>query len=153
MYLTDLLDKQRVNVIITKVNATDLGNSKAFKFDWKSENKFEVYQLVLTSTGETLGLISLNKIFEELRIEIRLIEIQKANIGKNKRYDRIAGILIAYACKSAFDTGFYGFVSLIPKTELIEHYKNKYGFKQFGRQLALQFESSARLMNKYLTDE
>jgi len=74
-------------------------------------------------------------------------------IGKFKKYERVAGILIAFACKESFVSGFYGFVSLVPKTKLIKHYIEKYGFKQFGRHLAVEFESSEKLINKYLIDE
>jgi len=153
MYIVDLQEKQKVNVVVSKATKSELKNIQDFEFNWRSESEFEIYKLESINSGEILGLISLNIIYEELRIEIMLIEIQKANIGKSKRFDRIAGILIAYACKLAFDLGFYGFVSLVPKTRLIKHYKKKYDFKQFGRQLAVQFESSAQIMNKYLTDE
>jgi hypothetical protein len=63
------------------------------------------------------------------------------------------GCLIAWACRLAFIKGYYGFVSLIPKTRLIEHYKNAYGFEQFGRQLAVDAEQSHSLIKKYLKNE
>jgi len=48
-------------------------------------------------------LISIHKIFEELRLEI-----SQENVGSTKRYKRIAGILISFACTEAFSSGFYG---------------------------------------------
>ena len=56
---------------------------------------------------------------EEYRIHLNLIEIQSKNQGKNKKIDRIAGCLIAFACELSFARGYYGFVSLQPKTRLI----------------------------------
>jgi len=153
MYVFDLIENRRIAVQITKADISDLNPSTNFEFDWNQEKEYEVFKLETKSEDEILGLISLKIVFEELRIEIRLIEIQKTNVGKNKRYEKIAGILIAYACKRSFDLGFYGFVSLIPKTQLQEHYQLKYGFKQFGRHLAVQLEESEIIMNKYLTNE
>ena len=153
MYVFDVRDKQRIPVQISRARKSDLKTNRNFEFDWSEESIYDVFKIEVKRTNETLGLISLKIVPEELRIEIRLLEIQKANIGKNKRYQKIAGILIAYACKKAFDLGFFGFVSLIPKTRLQNHYQEKYGFKQFGRHLAVQLEESEMIMNKYLTNE
>ena len=48
--------------------------------------------------------------------------------------------------------GYYGFVSLEPKTMLVDHYQKKYGFRQFGRYLAIEAPVSQELVNKYLLD-
>ena len=45
------------------------------------------------------------------------------------------------------------FVSLKPKTRLIELYQDKYGFRQYGRLLAVEQRSSMALINKYLRNE
>jgi len=153
MYVLDLINKKKIAVQISEANNSDLEQNDSFEFDWNHESEFGVYKLETKSSNEILGLISLNIIYEELRIEIRLIEIQKQSVGKSKRYERIAGVLLGLACKRAFDLGFFGFVSLIPKTKLQEHYQIKYGFKQFGRHLAVQLEESEIIMNKYLTNE
>ena len=44
-------------------------------------------------------------------------------------------------------------MSLLPKTKLIDLYQNKYGFRQFGRLLAVEGKSSQFLIQKYLFDE
>ncbi|MFK7937257.1 MAG: hypothetical protein AB8G22_27330 [Saprospiraceae bacterium] len=82
----------------------------------------------------------------ELRIEIHLLEIAKPHRGKKKIIEGVAGSLIAFACKIAFEKDYDGFVSLVPKTRLIHHYIQEYGFQQFGRQLALEFRQSSRLI-------
>lgn len=153
MHVFDLIENKKVNVKVSPITKKELKKLENFEFEWEKELRFEVFKLELTKTKEVLGLLSIEKLFEELRTEIRLLEISKPNIGKLKRYDRIAGILIAFACKESFISGFYGFVSLIPKTRLIDHYINKYGFKQFGRHLSVELEMSENLMNKYLIDE
>lgn len=149
----DVKEKRKVKVSITSIDNEEIARIKEFKFDWLQQSEQEIYKLSIEKSNQVIGLVSFKRIFEELRIEISLLEISKTNVGRSKRYTRIAGILIAFVCKESFYSGFYGFVSLIPKTNLIEHYKEKYGFKQFGRHLAVEFESSEKLMNKYLIDE
>ena len=90
---------------------------------------------------------------EEYRIHIKLIEIGSLNVGQGKRIENIAGSLIAFACKIAFSRGYFGFVSLQPKTRLIKLYQDKYGFRQYGRLLAVEQTSSRTLISKYLDHE
>jgi hypothetical protein len=47
---------------------------------------------------------------------------------------------------------FFGFVSSIPKIQLINHYQTKYGSEQNGRHLAVDMEKSQILIKKYLED-
>jgi len=149
----DVKEKKRVNVSISLIEKKELVNLKEFEFDWQQEVEHEIYKLTVSKSTEVIGLMSFERYFEELRIEIRLLEISRQHVGKLKKYERVAGILIAFACKESFVSGFYGFVSLVPKARLIQHYKTKYGFKQFGRHLAVEFESSEKLINKYLINE
>jgi hypothetical protein len=78
------------------------------------------------------------------------VESSNDNKGKEKKIDRIAGCLLAFAAKLAFEKGYLGFVSLIPKTELIELYVKKYGFIAYGNQLAIEKQASINLIDKYL---
>ncbi|RZK66568.1 MAG: hypothetical protein EOO85_26675, partial [Pedobacter sp.] len=75
----------------------------------------------------------------EERIDIALLAVSLENIGKEKKFDRIAGTLIAFACKEAIRNYNWQFpcVSLIPKTEIKTHYIKKYGMLDGGRQLYL----------------
>lgn len=123
---------------------------KQFSFDWELEKPYDLYKLVLKEQKEIVGLMSLIDFPEELRIEIHLLELAKENTGKDKKIERIAGCLIAYACKLSFVKGYDGFVSLVPKTRIINHYQQAYGFMQFGRQLAVLGEVSRSLIQKYL---
>ncbi len=121
-----------------------------FGFDWKTEKHLEVYKLFLPEDGKILGLMSLADVPEEFRIEINLLESSIENVGRDKEYEHIAGCLIAFACRLAFQRGYQGFVSLTPKTKLIGHYQKAYGFEQFGRQFGTDFYNSKRLIQKYL---
>ena len=153
MFVVEVKTGKKEKVRISQLKSSELKKLESFDFEWSQVSKFEVYKLSLISNEQILGLLSIERVIEELRIEIRLLEISTENIGKNKLYDHVAGILIAIACKESFKNGFYGFVSLIPKTKLIKHYTEKYGFQQFGRHLAIQLQASELLMNRYLTYE
>ena len=148
---------EEFDAAIEQVTISDLGQiarSKRFLFDWELEKDqgFDLYKLYLTESGLIVGLMSLLDIPEEFRIHLNLIESSKENIGKEKQMDSIPGVLIAFACELAFRKGYGGFVSLVPKTKLIDHYRNKYGFEQYGRMLATEGENSFQLIVKYLED-
>ncbi len=124
-----------------------------FSFDWNKEKEYLAYKISLILEEKILGLISVEEIPKELRLHIRLIESSKSNRGISKEYDYVAGCLIAHICEISFDKGVDGFVSLEPKTELIELYQNKYGFKGMGQFLYTELSNSERLIKKYLGDE
>lgn len=146
-----------VEVFIEEATSKDIAKIRkhpGFSFDWEQELGHEVYKLYLKEDeNEILGLLSLKDYPEELRVHINLIEITKTQVGKEKTLDHIAGCLIGFACASAFKRGYGGFVSLLPKTRLIHHYQDKYGFRQYGRLLAVEYESSKQLIDKYIGDE
>ncbi len=82
-----------------------------------------------------------------------MLELSRENRGDFKVYDRLAGCLIAFACKLSFKEGFNGFVSLIPKTVLISHYMRKYFFSPMGAQLYVDGEISITLITDYLEND
>jgi len=126
-----------VEAEIVKVNVKELkeiDKSKRFGFKWIEEKDYLVYKIVEVETILPLGLMSIIDYPEEYRIHINLIENSHENKGKEK----------------VFEKNYGGFTSLIPKTELIEWYIKKYGFIQFGRQLALDRVNAVKIINKYL---
>ena len=68
------------------------------------------------------------------------------------------GCLIAFACREAFKRGYEGWVFLLPKTYLVQHYPSKYGFTHVPIKtserpegiMELNTSSSLRLIKKYL---
>jgi len=124
-----------------------------FSFNWDTEKDNEVDKIYLLSNdNKTLGLMSLIDMPEEYCIHLNLLEVSKENQGKNKKLDLVAGCLIAFAVSAAFKRGYYGFVSLEPKTKLIDLYQDKYGFRQYGKYLGIEGEASQLLIEKYLID-
>lgn len=97
-----------------------------------------------------LGLISLIIYEEEKRVEIKLLAVSKENRGAKKQYGRIAGNLIGFACREATRLfGIEGCVSLVPKTELKQHYMREYRMKDAGCQIYLDAGASVRMLIRY----
>ena len=154
MVLTDENTNASYEGIIQRVEDFEvLKGNKDFTFEWHKEKGSEIYKLTIRGKKEILGLLSIRDIREESRIHINLIESSIKHRGKKNGLRSIPGCLIGFACRIAFRKGYGGFVSLTPKTYLIDYYQNNYGFIQVGRQLATYGEHSKLLMTKYLEDE
>jgi len=89
---------------------------------------------------------------EDFAIEIRLIAVSKDNKGKERRYDRIAGSMIAFACKESFAAGYNGFICLKPKTLIKDHYKEKYNLQSTKLFLVSEGTNSLDLIKAYYQD-
>ncbi|MEV4885919.1 hypothetical protein MRBLMN1_004476 [Chitinophaga ginsengisegetis] len=102
------------------------------KFNWNQYTGKEVYKLKLKGNDILLGLICLVDHTDPGidAIEIELLEVSAEHIGKEKQLDHIGGCLIAFACRESFKRGHEGCVFLVPKTSLINYYKDKYGFEK-----------------------
>lgn len=140
---------------IEKVNKSDVQKLKGnenFSFDWSLETENDVYKVKREGKNEALGLMSISDIPKEKRIHINLIEASKENIGKGKKFKNITGNLLAFACKMAFQKGYDGFVSLLPKSKIVVVYIG-YGFKAFGKNLAIFMTAAKNLISKYLGDD
>jgi len=146
---------EKQSATITKIDATEISKinrTKRFDFNWNKEKPFSVYKLTVDGSDEPIGLLSLHERPEDYALEIRLIASSKENIGAAQKYSRIAGCLIAFACKEAFKAGFDGYVCLKPKTKLKAHYIKKYGLESTKMYLVTYEENSLRLIKEYYED-
>lgn len=150
MYVIEQRRSLRHPVTVKRLDDNDYKGltKRLFYFDWKTEKSNDVYKLILQD--EILGLMPCLHHRNEERIEIVLLAVSKENRGRNKKYDRIAGNLIAFACKEVMKHhGIDGCVSLVPKTQLKQHYSECYGMIDAGRQLFLEGPSLLKLLNEY----
>ncbi|MEO8210517.1 MAG: hypothetical protein ABI840_08140 [bacterium] len=121
-------------------------------FNWSDELKNEnakVYKLTTINNATIIqGLISFTDNSDH--IFIRLIENAKFNKGKSKLYKGVAGNLVAFACKTSYETGYDGVVAFVSKSSLIEHYKLTLGAKQFsGNRMYIDTKEAFILINQY----
>ena len=151
----NVIETSSGNSHIVEINPVEDGDYKTlsksrFFFDWKKEKAYEIYKLQLSGTSEILGIISLEKIPEEWRVHIRLLTVSKDNRGKEKQYDGIAGNLIAYAARIAVkEYAEYACVALRPKSQIAQHYIDKYNMKLTGMTLSIEVPEILDLINQY----
>jgi hypothetical protein len=122
-------------------------------FDWEIEKNKEVYKLQIKSTNDILGLISIERIPQEWRIHIRLLTVSKENKGKGKKYNNIVGNLIVHVAKIAIlEFGELACVSLRPKSQIAQHYIDKYNMNITGMTLSIEVPEIIDLINSYDND-
>jgi hypothetical protein len=130
-------------------------NKKDWQFDWHIELNDSINKVYkLTTINNPLiihGLISL--IDNHDHIFMPLIESAKFNKGRKKQYRGVAGNLVAFACKNAFEKKYMGIVMFIAKTKLIEHYKLTLGAKVFrGNKMFIDTTEALTLVKQYFKD-
>ncbi|SKA14922.1 N-acetyltransferase [Sediminibacterium ginsengisoli] len=136
-------------VPVEKADYKFLVKSRYF-FNWKDEQNEEVYKLTIKGENEILGVISLERIYAEWRVHIRLLSVSKENKGSKKKFDKIAGNLIAHAAKIAVaEYGELACISLRPKTELTQYYIEKYKMNITGITLSLEVPEIIDLINLF----
>ncbi len=152
MYLTSVPGGEKIPVSIVLVKESDYTriSKKRYFFNWKIEKSYLVYKLEIKDQKDIIGLISIDIIDEEQRIEIRLLAVAKEQIGNYKTLDRIAGNLFAFIARLAVKKyGAFAAVSLRPKTALRKYYMNKYGFEEAGSSLFLEGKSLLSIINRF----
>ena len=128
----------------------------AWGFDWYKEFKYptnEIYKLTTVHNPTIIhGLICFTD--KNDHIFIPLIESAKFNKGKQKLYKGVAGNLVAFGCKVAFEKGYDGVVSFIAKSQLIKHYQDTLGAKPFGggNRMFIDTRESNILVKQYFKD-
>jgi len=125
-------------------------------FNWHKELKDDakqVYKLTTINNPQIIhGLVAITD--KQDHIFMELIENAKFNKGKHKLYNGVAGNLVAFACKMAFELRYDGVVSFIAKTQLIDHYRNTLGADLFGggNRMFIDTKPSLALVTKYFKD-
>ncbi len=158
MYIVERASGELVEVEIERLHPDDLpGRKDGWSFDWKSvaiRRGTETYGVRLERTPKELqGMVHLRKYSGMLIMD--LLEVAPHNVGsKAKRFDRVAGILIAFSCRKSFmvEEQYRGFLTFEAKTELINMYRTKYGAKlALGQRMYIEPSQGIKLIDEYLT--
>jgi ribosomal protein S6E (S10) len=146
-------EKHSVEILPVEIDEFKTLRKDRYFFDWKIEKNQEVYKLQIKGSSDILGLVSIERISQEWRIHIRLLTVSKENKGKEKKYDKIAGNLIAYVAKIAIrEYGELACVSLRPKSQIAQHYIDKYNMNITGMTLSIEVPEIINLINLYDND-
>lgn len=146
-------EKHSIDIFPVEMHEFNALRKDRYFFDWRIEKDQEVYKLQIKGSSDILGLISIERIPKEWRIHIRLLTVSKENKGNEKKYDRIAGNLIAYVAKIAIlEFGELACVSLRPKSLIAKHYVDKYNMNITGMTLSIEVPEIIDLINYYDND-
>jgi hypothetical protein len=112
----------RTQILLFDKNDKSFTKSK-WSFNWIKESNDasrKVFKLVTAENPSIIhGLLSVEDKGDH--VYMHLLENAKFNIGKEKVYSGVAGNLVAFACKLAFEKGYDGYISFVSKTKLVEH--------------------------------
>ena len=157
IYILDKINNELIQSEIIPMNKTTIPYKKdGWNFNWRQllQNKdSRTYILrTLNSPNQTEGALQLTVEYDMLIMDA--LELAPYNIGQqNKRYDYVAGCLIAFACRKSFmiEGDYKGFLTFVSKTNLIQWYSKKYGAElALGQRMFINWENGERLIEKYL---
>ncbi|MGM0579908.1 MAG: hypothetical protein ACQETL_04475 [Bacteroidota bacterium] len=131
-----------------------------WRFNFRKNSKNSKYETYILSTVENANsvegclIIDTNSPYE---IYMAYIEIAPHNKGENKKYAKVAGCLIAFACRRSFIEGKEGYLAFDVKEEdierkLMELYSNKYNAVRLSNSTTMIIlpEASEKLIELYL---
>ena len=140
----------------TKISGLDVADilslrQEGWRFDWVRQlGAGEVYGLRIPKAGQAIhGLMSLSR--KDGFIELHLLESHPENVGRSKKFRGVAGNLVAYAARVAFELGFKGHVAFEAKTELIAHYERSLGARRIrgSQRMYLDRAAAEKLVAQY----
>ncbi|MFC2119303.1 hypothetical protein ACFLSY_11745 [Bacteroidota bacterium] len=156
VYILETKGKRLIDADIVVAERKNIPLKKdGWKFNWKQLAQEQYTQTFILKTMEFPQSIggALHLKVESGMLIMDVVEIAAHNIGRKKKYDYVAGCLIAFACRESFklEGSYKGFLSFISKTNLIKWYSTKYGATlAFGQLMFIDPEAGEKLINKYL---
>jgi len=159
MHILDIESGQEIQVEIVSGVTRDMPLKKdGWNFNWRSTLRRKGTRTYVLrkylKPADIEGVVQLRE--SEGMLIMDLLEIALHNIGTGKKkYERVAGILIAFACRESFrlENNYKGFLTFYSKSELVELYKEKYGARQaLGQRMYIDPEVGIKLIREYLED-
>lgn len=158
--MLNILDVANNKLIGAEIIAAELKTvpliKEGWEFNWRQlarEKDGHTFILKTTESPQSVEGALLLKIGNEMLI-MDTLEIVPHNIGRaNKKYDYVAGCLIAFACRESFklEGAYQGYLTFFAKTNLIQWYIDKYDAEvASGQQMFIDSETGIKLINEYL---
>lgn len=155
MFISEVKTKRLVRCSIIKLETVNVPKKKdGWIFNWRKalkESPNSTYVLVVKESNQIHGAVQLKHV--EGMLVMELLELSPQNIGKNRRFQGVAGCLIAFACRESIKlkTEYKGYLTFVSKTELVEWYKSEYLATQtIGQRMYIDPISGNKLIEKYL---
>lgn len=155
MFILESKSKKLIKCSIKKLSTDNLPQKKdGWHFNWRQalkDSPKSTYVLVDKPTNQIHGALQLKQ--DEGMLIMELIELSPKNIGKKRKFQNVAGCLIAFACREAvkIKTDYRGYLTFVSKTELLEWYITQYLATQtIGQRMYIDPISGNKLIKKYL---
>ncbi len=143
-----------------KSNLPSINDGWRFNFSKHAKGKnYETYTLAtIAMPDEIEGCLIINTKGSFL-VYMAFVEVAHHNSGKEKVYDRVAGCLIAFACRQSFIKGKEGYLAFDVQEEqkeneikLMKMYSEKYKAVRLGDSTTMIIlpEGSEKLINEFL---
>lgn len=153
--------KSRISLVsASKSNLPTIIDGWRFNFSKHSKRKgFETYVLSTYASPERIEGCLIIDIARPNDVYMAFVEIAPHNQGSGKQYDRVAGCLIAFACRQSFVRGKEGYLAfdVVEQSEedelrLMSLYSRKYKALRFGQTTTMIIvpEASEQLISEYL---
>lgn len=135
-----------------------------WRFNFKKHAKkkgFQTYVLTCVETPDSIEGCLIFQMRGKVEPYMAFIEIAPYNKGKNRKYDNVAGCLIAYGCRLSFIHGegpYLGWLCFdvleenkADERKLMAMYCKKYGALKFGETtMVISPEAGEQLINEFL---
>jgi hypothetical protein len=157
IYILDTINDRLVKAEIVVAERKDVPLRKdGWNFNWRQLIQEKSSRTFFLKTIEPPHSVegALNLKIENEMLIMDVLEIAPHNIGrKNKKYDYVAGCLIAFACRESFklEGNYKGFLTFVSKTSLIKWYSHKYGAAAaLGQRMYIDDHVGLKLIKEYL---
>jgi hypothetical protein len=139
--------------------------TEAWRFNFKKHSKvkeFKTFALICEETPKIIEGCLIFKMKDTIEPYMAFIEIAPHNKSENRKYDKVAGCLIAFACRLSFIHGEGDYKGWLAFDVLEEHkeneiklmslYSQKYNALKFGetKTMLIPPEGGEKLINEFL---
>lgn len=145
---------------INKEKLPSITDGWRFNFSKHSKNKETETYILVTDKKPTIieGCLIINT-KRSYDVYMAYVEVAPHNRGTFKKFDRVAGCLIAFACRQSFIKGKEGYLTFdvmeeneINETKLMELYSKKYNALRLDKSTTMIIlpQGSEKLIKEYL---
>ena len=153
--------KSKISLITKdKAKLPSINDGWRFNFNKHSKSKdYDTYTITRLKTPETIEGCLIINIKRPFEVYMAFVEVAPHNRGNNKKYDSVAGCLIAFACRQSFindKEGYLAFDVLESNKEdeikLMEIYSQNYNAIRLGDSTVMIIPpaGSEKLINEFL---
>ncbi|GEO24204.1 hypothetical protein [Cyclobacterium qasimii] len=163
-----ILDVETKSQIKSQIYSVTKGKSKlpsiidGWRFNFSKHSKKKDYQTYVLTTDKTPEIIEGCLIINTkspYQVYMAFVEVAPHNRGNEKKYEKVAGCLIAYACRQSFINGQEGYLAFDVLEEreedeikLMNMYSQKYNAVRLDNSTTMIIlpEGSENLISEYL---